>query len=175
MRGSTIPVYTRLALPAVNMLWRSLGIHAGRSVPFFRLVLVILRITTQPVLLQYLRTVVDGPRNYERPRCGLGTRSRAGSGPARGAALRATQLARHHRLKPMKHNLTLDQVKKEARGLLRGLQRRDPEAVRRCHAIDPLTDMAKPAIDYARFVIARERGFSSWRKLNEHIENLRPF
>ena len=73
----------------------------------------------------------------------------------------------------MKHDLTLDHVKKEARGLLRGLQRRDPDALRRCHAIDPLTDLSNPALDYARFIIAREHGFSSWRKLKEHIENLR--
>jgi len=73
----------------------------------------------------------------------------------------------------MKHNLTLDHVKKEARDLLHGLQRGDPEALRRCHAIDPFAEMAKPAIDYARFIIAREHGFSSWRKLKEHIENLR--
>ena len=74
----------------------------------------------------------------------------------------------------MKHNLTLDDVKKEARDLLRGLQRRDPEALRRCHAIDPFADVSRPALDYARLIIAREHGFSSWLKLKEHIENLRP-
>ena len=79
----------------------------------------------------------------------------------------------HRRLKPMKHDLTLDHAKKEARDLRRGLQRRDPEALRRCKAIDPLADTANPALDYARFIIARERGFTSWRKLKEHIENLR--
>jgi len=47
--------------------------------------------------------------------------------PTVGGLINATQ---HHRLKPMKHNLTLDHVKKEARDLLRGLQRRDPEALR---------------------------------------------
>ena len=78
----------------------------------------------------------------------------------------------HHRLKPMKHNLTLDNVTKEARQLLRGLQQRDPEALRRCHAVDPFTDVPNPALDYARLIIAREHGFSSWRKLKEHIENL---
>jgi len=31
--------------------------------------------------------------------------------------------------------------------------------------------MAKPAIAYARFVIARAQGFISWQKLKEHIEN----
>ena len=79
----------------------------------------------------------------------------------------------HHGLKPMKHNLTLDDVKKEARDLLRGLQRRDPEALRRCHAIDPFADKSNPALDYARLIIAREHGFSSWRKLKEHIGNIR--
>jgi len=73
----------------------------------------------------------------------------------------------------MKHDLTLDHVKKEARQLLRELLRRDPEALRRCHAIDPLTDLSSPDLFYARHIIARERGFSSWRKLKEHIENLR--
>ena len=58
----------------------------------------------------------------------------------------------------MKHNLTLDDVKKEARDLLRGLQRRDPEALRRCHAIDPFADKSNPALDYARFIIEREHG-----------------
>ena len=87
----------------------------------------------------------------------------------KGTALRATQVARHHRLKPMKHDLTLDLVKKEARDLLRGLQRRDPEALRRWHAIEPLTDLSKADLFYARFIIAREHGFSSWRKLKEHI------
>jgi hypothetical protein len=74
----------------------------------------------------------------------------------------------------MKHDLTLDQVKKEAINLLRGLERRDPEALRRYRAVDPVTDISKPALDDARFIIAREHGFSSWRKLKEHIENLRP-
>jgi hypothetical protein len=97
-----------------------------------------------------------------------GTRSRQRAGPARYSARTA-----HHRLKPMKHDLTLDHVKKEARDLLRGLQRQDPEALRRYHAVDPFTDISKPALDDARFIIAHEHGFSSWQKLKEHIENLR--
>ena len=73
----------------------------------------------------------------------------------------------------MKHDLTLDHVKKEARDLLRGLQRRDPEALRRYRAVDPFIDMSNPALDDARFIIAHEHGFSSWQKLKEHMENLR--
>ena len=148
-----------------------------RGVPFFRLVSVILRITAQPVLLQYFRTVVDGPRNYRNVR-GAGWdpqraewRSLQGGWDAAPAGYPAR--TEHHRLKPMKHKLTLDHVKKEARDLLRGLQRRDPEALRRCPAIDPLTDLSNPDLFYARFIIAREHGFSSWQKLKEHIENLR--
>ena len=87
----------------------------------------------------------------------------------------------HHRLKPMKHHLTpmkhhltLDQVKKDAIDLLRGLQRRDPDALRRYRAVDPSTDISKPALDDARFIIAQEHGFSSWLKLKEHIDKLHP-
>jgi hypothetical protein len=71
------------------------------------------------------------------------------------------------------YHLTLDHMKKEARHLLHGLQRRDPHALRRYYAVDPFTDISSPALDDARFIIAREHGFSSWRKLKEHIDNLR--
>jgi hypothetical protein len=76
-----------------------------------------------------------------------------GPSSAVGPHLLATHLARHHHLKPMKHNLTLDHVKKEATDLLHGLQRRDPEALRRCDAIDPLTDLSSPDLFYARFIM----------------------
>ena len=65
-----------------------------RGVPFFRLVSVILRITDQPVLLQYFRTVVGGPRNYRNVRMhGLGA-VRGDNGPARGRVFELTQPAR---------------------------------------------------------------------------------
>jgi hypothetical protein len=68
------------------------------------------------------------------------------------------------------HSLTLDHMKKEARDLLHGLQRGDPYALRRCHVVDPSDPMFNPALDHARFIIAREHGFSSWRKLKEHVD-----
>ena len=103
-----------------------------------------------------------------------GTRKwRVINGPARGRTCGLPSPHENHRPKPMKHYLTLDHVKKEARDLLRGLERRNPEALRRCRAIDPFTDLSNTDLFYARFIIARERGFSSWRKLKEHIENLR--
>ena len=113
---------------------------------------------------------MDGPRNYERPKCGLGPAASGQRSRQRGRTCGLPSPQAHHRVKPMKHDLTLDHVKKEARDLLRGLQRRDPEALRRCHAIDPLTDLSNPDLFYARFIIAREHGFSSWRKLKEHID-----
>ena len=119
-----------------------------RGVAFLRLVPIILRITAQPVLLQYLRTVVDGPRNYERPRCGLGPAASGQRSRQRGRTCGLPSPQAHHRVKPMKHDLTLDHVKKEARDLLRGLQRRDPEALRRCHAIEPLTDLSNTNLLY---------------------------
>jgi len=68
------------------------------------------------------------------------------------------------------HILTLDHLKKEARHLLHGLQRRDPHALRRCYAVDPFTNISSPALDHARLIIARERGFRSWRKLGEQLD-----
>src|SRR6516225_3587769 len=131
-----------------------------RGLPFIRLVSVILRITAQPVLLQYLKTVVDGPRNYHNVRGTGWDPHRTGRSRKGPAAVSCPARTAHHRLKPMKHDLTLDQVKKEAKQLLRGLQRRDTEALRRCDAIDPLTDLSSPDLFYARFIIAHEHGFS---------------
>jgi len=67
-------------------------------------------------------------------------------------------------------HLTLEHIKREARHLLRGLERRDPYALKRYYAVDLVNDISHPALDNARFIIAREHGFSSWRKLKEHID-----
>jgi len=61
-------------------------------------------------------------------------------------------------------------MEKEARDPLHELQRRDPYAVGRYYVFDPVTDISHPALDDARFIIAREHGFSSWRELKEHID-----
>src|SRR6516162_3496873 len=80
----------RLWMPAPPLgpryLWHVPALLSAVS-HFFRLVSVILRITAQPVLLQYLRTVVDGPRNYRNVRRrGLGPAPNW-VGPARGRRL----------------------------------------------------------------------------------------
>lgn len=62
----------------------------------------------------------------------------------------------------------VDHLKKEARTLLHGLLRRDTSALRRYFSIDPLAGLSKPRLDDAQYVIAREHGYSSWRKLEVH-------
>jgi hypothetical protein len=63
----------------------------------------------------------------------------------------------------------LDHIAKQARDLLHGLQRRDTVALRRYYSVDPAADMSKPRLDDAQYVIAREHGCASWRKLKERL------
>jgi len=63
----------------------------------------------------------------------------------------------------------LDDIKKEARRLLRDLKQRDAAALRRYHSIQSWDRMPEPILDDAQYVIARECGFSSWKKLIEHL------
>jgi len=65
-------------------------------------------------------------------------------------------------------NLMLDDMKKEARTLLHGLLRQDSAALRRYNSTDPLAGLSRPRLDDAQYVIAREHGYSSWRKLEVH-------
>lgn len=62
----------------------------------------------------------------------------------------------------------LDQIRHEARTLLHGLLRQDTAALRRYHTIDPLADTYRPRLEDAQYVIAREHGYGSWRKLERH-------
>jgi hypothetical protein len=63
----------------------------------------------------------------------------------------------------------LDNIKKEARNLLHALQRRDAAALRRYYSIDSLDDLSQPRLEDAQYMIARERGYSSWRKFTVHL------
>ena len=62
----------------------------------------------------------------------------------------------------------LDDVKKEARNLLHALQRGDAAALRRYYSIDSF-GLSQPRLDDAQYIVAREHGYSSWQKLNEHL------
>jgi hypothetical protein len=63
----------------------------------------------------------------------------------------------------------LHDIKKEARNLLHALQRGDAAAVSRYHSIDSFASLSQPRLDEAQYIVAREHGYSSWQKLNEHL------
>lgn len=65
--------------------------------------------------------------------------------------------------------MRLESVKKQAKDLFLGLQRRDPDALRRCHSVDTEISVLRPTIGEARYVIARKYGFTSWRQMLERI------
>jgi ankyrin repeat protein len=60
----------------------------------------------------------------------------------------------------------LDQLKKQAKELLKSLKSGDPEAQNR------FREDSGVSLHNAQRVIAREYGFSSWAKLKEHVESL---
>jgi hypothetical protein len=72
----------------------------------------------------------------------------------------------------------LEQLKIQARELLKAHKSRDPEAIRRIHETHPRLLKASAAqvgeailrLSDAQLVIAREYGFESWPKLKAHVE-----
>jgi hypothetical protein len=67
-------------------------------------------------------------------------------------------------------NPNLDHMKREARYLLHGLLAGESSALRRFYSIDPLGGASRPNLADAQYVIAREHGFSSWRKMEAQIK-----
>ena len=67
-------------------------------------------------------------------------------------------------------NPNLDRMKREARYLLHGLLARESSALRRFYSIDPLAGASQPNLADAQYIIAREHGFSSWRKMEAQIK-----
>jgi len=65
--------------------------------------------------------------------------------------------------------VNLEGIKREARSLLYRLRQRDETALRRYYSLDPFAGMFEPRIDEAQYVIAREYGYASWRRLMEHL------
>ena len=66
----------------------------------------------------------------------------------------------------------LEYLKKEAKDLLRELQRANPNAVERLRAqrLAPTAEDTK--LSDAQHTIAREYGFASWARLKEHVESV---
>src|SRR5687768_9487665 len=63
---------------------------------------------------------------------------------------------------------SLEQLRKQAKELLRQLRTGDNSATARLHAHKP--DVSNPILADAQFVLAREHGFESWPKLVHHIQ-----
>jgi hypothetical protein len=69
----------------------------------------------------------------------------------------------------------LEHVRKEARHLLHALRLHDATALRRYHSHDTLNGTSAPNLAEAQYVIAREYGYPSWRKLQDRLDPHRPF
>ena len=71
---------------------------------------------------------------------------------------------------------SLEQLRKQAKHLLRDVRAGDPDASTRVRAILPrvLDGGSEPALADAQFVLAREYGFQSWAALVHHVEQLTP-
>ena len=83
---------------------------------------------------------------------------------------------------PLPDRPHLDQLRNQAKDLLKGHKAGDPESLRRIRANHPRHSGSSPdRIQAARFtlsgaqlVLAREYGFSSWPNLKAHVESLSP-
>src|SRR5258708_1882699 len=73
---------------------------------------------------------------------------------------------------------SLEQLRKQAKELLRQYRAGETTALERFRAASPRRDdhgvSQSVALADAQFVIAREYGFETWAKLKHHVEALRP-
>lgn len=63
-----------------------------------------------------------------------------------------------------------EDIRKEARELLHGLRRWDAGALRRHHSLDGEAGESPARLADAQYVVAREYGYRSWRKLKQRLE-----
>jgi hypothetical protein len=73
---------------------------------------------------------------------------------------------RHH----LHSNPNLRRLEKEARTLFHALRGGDAAAIRRFYSTDPLAGALEPRLSEAQYIIARERGYASWRQLAEGLQ-----
>jgi len=64
----------------------------------------------------------------------------------------------------------LEQLKNQAKDLLKAHKAADPDAIQRVQESTPGKSIAKLRLSDAQLVIAREYGFASWPKLKKHVE-----
>ncbi len=67
----------------------------------------------------------------------------------------------------MQRDANLDQLRHQAKDLVRAARKGDPSALRRIHAVG-----TAPTLAAAQLAIARENGFASWPKLKAELERL---
>ena len=67
---------------------------------------------------------------------------------------------------------SLEQLRKQAKDLLRQLRNGAPTAAKRLHKYKP--NVSDPILADAQFVLAREHGFESWPRLVHHTQNAQP-
>jgi len=79
--------------------------------------------------------------------------------------------------KQLPERANLEQLKKQAKSLLRSARAKEPTAVERFRVLPALAalpldrlEAMELALHQAQSVIAREYGFKSWRELHEHVE-----
>jgi ankyrin repeat protein len=70
--------------------------------------------------------------------------------------------------------VNLDHIKKQAKRLLRGLQKQDPQALERYRVTLSRPAPAEPKLADAQHALALEYGFTSWPKLKAHVESIGP-
>ena len=75
---------------------------------------------------------------------------------------------------PLPDAASLEQLKNQARELLKAVQARDPEALSRLHSHLPDVTADTVTLAQAQFVLAREYGFPSWPRLRAHLDSLAP-
>jgi len=65
---------------------------------------------------------------------------------------------------------TLEDIRKEARGLLHDLRRWDATALRRQYSLDCEAGKFPARLTDAQYIVAREYGYRSWQKLKQRLE-----
>ncbi|HWC79121.1 MAG TPA: hypothetical protein VG756_04070 [Pseudonocardiaceae bacterium] len=75
---------------------------------------------------------------------------------------------------PLPENPDLDQLKKQAKLLLRAVREGHPKALALVAEQHRDADLAAFTLAAAQFVLARSYGFASWPKLRQHVEGLEP-
>jgi hypothetical protein len=74
-------------------------------------------------------------------------------------------------VQPLPDNASLENLRKQAKSLLKSVRAQEPEAVARYDAFQPHPGKSKlRSLSGAQLAIARSYGFASWSKLKQHFD-----